>query len=89
MMLIGEAEGHDVITFEGLAKNGELSAVQRAFAEVGAIQCGYCTPGMILSVEGLLRRNPDPTVEEIKRASAEISAAVRAISRLWRPYSMR
>lgn len=66
MMLIGEAEGHDIITIEGLAKNGELSAVQRAFAEVGAIQCGYCTPGMILSVEGLLRRNPDPTVEEIK-----------------------
>ena len=66
MMLIGEAEEHDIITIEGLAKNGELSAVQRAFAEVGAIQCGYCTPGMILSVEGLLRRNPDPTVEEIK-----------------------
>ena len=50
MMLIGEAEGHDVITIEGLAKSGELSAVQRAFAEVGAIQCGYCTPGFVVSI---------------------------------------
>ena len=70
MVLIGEVEGRSVTTIEGLAKDGELDPVQRAFAEKGAIQCGYCTPGMILSVKGLLNRNPDPTREEIQEAIA-------------------
>ncbi len=65
MLLIGEAEGKCVTTIEGLAQNGELDIVQRAFAEKVAVQCGYCTPGMILSVKGLLHRNPNPTREEI------------------------
>ena len=70
MVLIGEVEGHRVTTIEGLAENGELDPIQRAFAEKGAIQCGYCTPGMIMSVKGLLNQNPDPTDEEIKEAVA-------------------
>lgn len=70
MVLIGEVEGHRVTTIEGLAENGELDPIQRAFAEKGAIQCGYCTPGMIMSVKGLLNQNPDPTDEEIKKAVA-------------------
>ena len=70
MVLIGEVEGHRVTTIEGLAENGELDPIQRAFAEKGAIQCGYCTPGMIMSVKGLLNQNPDPTDEEIKGAVA-------------------
>ena len=66
LMLAVQADGTEIVTIEGLERNGELDGIQQAFLEVGAIQCGYCTPGMILSVEGLLRRNPDPTVEEIK-----------------------
>lgn len=66
MMLIGEVAGRSVVTIEGLAKDGVLDPIQRAFAERGAIQCGYCTPGMILSVKALLDKNPDPTREEIK-----------------------
>lgn len=70
MLLVGEVEGRSVTTIEGLAQNGELDPIQRAFAEKGAIQCGYCTPGMIMSVKGLLNRNPDPTREEIREAIA-------------------
>lgn len=70
MVLIGEVEGHSVTTIEGLSKGDELHYVQRAFVEKGAIQCGYCTPGMVLSVVGLLNRNPDPTREEIKEGIA-------------------
>ena len=70
MMLVGEVAGKEVITIEGLAQSGELDFVQRAFAEKGAVQCGYCTPGMILSVKGLLNRNPNPTREQIKVALA-------------------
>ena len=70
MMLIGEVAGRSVTTIEGLADNGELDPMQLAFAEKGAIQCGYCTPGMILSVKGLLNRNPSPTREEIQVAIA-------------------
>ena len=70
MLLVGEVEGRSVTTIEGLEENGELDFVQRAFAEKGAIQCGYCTPGMILSVKGLLNRNPNPSREEIKEGIA-------------------
>lgn len=70
MVLIGEVAGHEIATIEGLSVNGELDPIQRAFAEKGAVQCGYCTPGMIMSVKGLLNRNPDPTPEEIREAVA-------------------
>lgn len=66
MMLSVEAEGADVTTLEGLMKGEELGPVQQAFVEKDAYQCGYCTPGQIMSVEGLLRENPDPSVEEIR-----------------------
>lgn len=70
MLLIGEASGKEVITIEGLSQNSELDPIQRAFAECGAVQCGYCTPGMILSVKALLYRNPNPTREEIQEGLA-------------------
>ncbi|MBI2880552.1 MAG: (2Fe-2S)-binding protein [Candidatus Tectomicrobia bacterium] len=61
-------EGRSVTTIEGLAQGGVLSSVQEAFIRHGAIQCGFCTPGAILSAEGLLRSVPRPTEEEVKRA---------------------
>lgn len=70
MLLIGEVEGKEVTTIEGLATGDTLHYVQRAFVEKGAIQCGYCTPGMIMSVVGLLNRNPNPTREQIKEGIA-------------------
>jgi len=63
-----EAQGHVITTVEGLAQNGELSGVQKAFVEKDALQCGYCTPGFIMSATALLARNPRPSPEEIKHA---------------------
>lgn len=62
---VSEAVGKRVTTIEGLAVNGHLHPIQEAFIEAEALQCGYCTPGMILSAEALLRANRDPTVEDI------------------------
>jgi aerobic-type carbon monoxide dehydrogenase small subunit (CoxS/CutS family) len=70
LVLAVEADGHDVETIEGEAIGGELSLLQRAFIDAGAIQCGFCTPGMIMSARALLRRNPDPMEEEIVEAIA-------------------
>jgi xanthine dehydrogenase YagT iron-sulfur-binding subunit len=66
LTLAVEAEGHDVTTLEGLTKGEEPGAVQQAFIEEDAFQCGYCTPGQIVAAEGLLRARPDPTLEEIR-----------------------
>ena len=67
-VLAGQVDGQEIITIEGLEKNGELDVLQRAFIEKGAIQCGFCTPGMILSCKALLMNNPSPSEDEIKRA---------------------
>jgi len=66
MMLALEAEGHEVTTLEGLMNGEELGPVQQAFLQEDAFQCGYCTPGQIVAAEGLLRANPQPTLEEIR-----------------------
>jgi len=68
LLLAAEMEGKEITTIEGLAENGRLSAMQRAFVEEGGIQCGFCTPGTVLSATALVRDNPDPTEEEIKTA---------------------
>ncbi len=65
MILAVEAEGAEIITSEGLMKGEELAPVQKAFAEEDAFQCGFCTPGMVMTAEGLLRANPNPSDEEI------------------------
>jgi len=70
MILIGEVEGKEVTTIEGLAKDGELDPVQIAFAELAGLQCGFCTPGMIISARALLNRNPNPTRAEIQEGLA-------------------
>lgn len=66
LMLAIEADGKEILTIEGVAKNGELHPIQKAFINEGAIQCGFCTPGMVLSAKALLDENPHPTEEEIK-----------------------
>jgi carbon-monoxide dehydrogenase small subunit len=68
MMLAVEVDGHEVTTVEGLAGGDTLSPLQEAFVEHNAIQCGFCTPGVLISAHALLERNPHPTEEEVQRA---------------------
>jgi len=68
LILAAEVDGASIETIEGEAKNGQLSDLQQAFVDAGAVQCGFCTPGMIMSARGLLGRNPDPPDEEIVEA---------------------
>jgi carbon-monoxide dehydrogenase small subunit len=68
MMLAVEADGREVTTVEGLAPVGELSPLQVAFVEHNAVQCGFCTPGMLITATALLERNPEPTEAEIREA---------------------
>ena len=68
MLLAVQADGATVETVEGLAEDGELTALQQAFSDHHALQCGYCTPGMLMSATALLRANPSPSDEQIKKA---------------------
>ena len=70
LILAVEAVGHEITTIEGLAKEGVLHPLQEAFIKLGAMQCGYCTPGMLLSAKALLDKNPHPAREDIKIAIA-------------------
>jgi carbon-monoxide dehydrogenase small subunit len=91
LVLAGQAEGREIVTVEGLAGEGELSKVQEAFLAAGAVQCGFCTPGLIVATDDLLKRNPEPTDAEIREALAgnlcrctgyeKILDAVRAAAR--------
>ena len=63
-----ECDGRDIVTIEGVAKDGKLHPIQKQFVDKWALQCGYCTPGMIMSATALLNVNPDPTEEEIRVA---------------------
>ena len=65
-----EAQGREITTVEGLAENGKLTKVQQAFWDKDALQCGYCTPGFIMSLTALLKKNPHPTTDEVKYACA-------------------
>src|SRR6476659_7750031 len=68
MMLAVQADGAEIETVEGLASDGELNGLQQAFSDHHALQCGYCTPGMLMSATALLRENPSPSEAEIKKA---------------------
>jgi len=70
LMLAAEADGCSIITVEGLAKDSRLSSLQEAFLAEGAVQCGFCIPGMVMSAHYLLSHNPRPSVEEIKEGLA-------------------
>ena len=91
LVLAAQADGHDVTTVEGLAENGALHPVQQAFVDAGAVQCGFCTPGLVVATADLLRRSPQPSDDEIREALsgnlcrcmgyAKIFDAVRAAAR--------
>jgi aerobic carbon-monoxide dehydrogenase small subunit len=68
LVLAAQAEGHEVVTVEGLAENGDLHRVQEAFVEAGAVQCGFCTPGLVVATADLLAHNPRPSEDEIREA---------------------
>ena len=68
MLLAVQADGATIRTVEGLGSDGELDALQQAFSDYHALQCGYCTPGMLMSATALLRENPSPSEDEIKKA---------------------
>ena len=99
MVLAGQLTGHHITTIEGLEEDGRLGVLQNAFVEQGAVQCGYCTPGMIMSAAGLLNRTPDPTEEEIRVALSgnicrcsgyvQIVAAVKAAAETLRQEGKR
>lgn len=68
LMLALDAEGKDILTIEGLAQEGKLHPIQEAFISHGGVQCGFCTPGMILTAKALLDNNPEPTEPEVREA---------------------
>jgi carbon-monoxide dehydrogenase small subunit len=68
LVLAAQADGHDVVTIEGYAEDGRLHRVQEAFVAAGAVQCGFCTPGLVVAAADLLERAPDPSDDEIREA---------------------
>jgi carbon-monoxide dehydrogenase small subunit len=68
LVLAAQAHGHEVVTVEGLGRDGELHRVQRAYVEAGAVQCGFCTPGLVVATVDLLERIPEPSDDEIREA---------------------
>ena len=84
LMFAAQAEGCEILTIEGVAQGDVLDPLQEAFLDHGAVQCGFCTGGMILSAKALLERHPDPTEDEVREALAGHFAAAPAISNRWR-----
>ncbi len=68
LVLAAQADGHDVVTVEGLGAGAKLHPVQQAFVDAGAVQCGFCTPGLVVATAALLERIPDPSEDEIREA---------------------
>jgi carbon-monoxide dehydrogenase small subunit len=68
LVLAAQADGHEVVTVEGLVEEGRLHRVQEAFVEAGAVQCGFCTPGLVVATADLLEHSPDPGEDEIREA---------------------
>ena len=68
LVLAAQADGHDVVTVEGLSEEGRLHRLQEAFVATGAVQCGFCTPGLVVATADLLRRTPEPSDDEIREA---------------------
>jgi len=96
LVLIAQAQGRDIVTSEGLVKDGKLNPVQEAFLEEGAVQCGHCIPGLIVSATALLMRNHNPSVDDIRTALGgnlcrctgytKVIAAVQNAAKHWRTH---
>lgn len=94
LVLVSQAQGSEIVTSEGLMTDGKLNPVQEAFLDEGAVQCGHCIPGFIVSAHALLTHNPNPTVDEIRTALAgnlcrctgytKIITAVQKAAQNWR-----
>jgi carbon-monoxide dehydrogenase small subunit len=94
LVLISQVQGADIVTSEGLVKDGKLNPVQEAFLEEGAVQCGHCIPGLIVSATALLMRNPNPTLDDIRAGLSgnlcrctgytKVITAVQKAARNWR-----
>jgi carbon-monoxide dehydrogenase small subunit len=68
LVLAAQADGHELVSVEGLANDGRLHRVQEAFADAGAVQCGFCTPGLVVAAAALIEQTPDPSDDEIREA---------------------
>jgi carbon-monoxide dehydrogenase small subunit len=82
LVLAAEADGAQIVTIEGLASEGHLDPIQRAFVESGAVQCGFCIPGMIMAAKALLLHNPRPSVDDIREGLAGNLCRCGAYSRI-------
>lgn len=78
-----QAQGKEILTIEGVEKDPELARIQRAFVDHGAVQCGFCSPGMILAASALLKEHPNPTEAETEEDFPETSAGVQGIRQWW------
>lgn len=83
LLLALDAHGKDILTIEGLSKNGELHPLQKSFKEHGGLQCGYCTPGMVMTAKALLDENPHPSKDEIKEAIANNLCRCSGYNKIW------
>ena len=81
LVLAGQAEDREIVTVEGLAEEGELSKVQEAFLAAGAVQCGFCTPGLIVASHDLLARDPDPSESDVRGSAAYRRHALGVLAR--------
>ena len=98
LLFAPQADGKEILTIEGLAANGALHPIQEAFVQCYGLQCGYCTPGMILATHYLLMKNPDPTEEDIRKGLEgnlcmctgymQIVEAVKAAAKLLKNYKL-
>ena len=79
-MLAASCEGQEITTVEGLADHGSLAALQKAYGDFGGAQCGFCTPGFMMTVKALLVANPDPTEDEIREAMRRLSANPKTLA---------
>jgi carbon-monoxide dehydrogenase small subunit len=88
LVLVTDADGRTIETVEGLASEGVLDAVQRAFVETGAFQCGFCTPGMVVTAKALLRDRPNASPEEIKQSLSGVLCRCGSYTRVMKAFDI-